>query len=215
MYQAIVLGRPAQNWKQGDPWGYLTEADVCRQLFLRHPRFAQMPPEGRRVVAGIEPPPERRWFGAMGAAARFSQIVVRAPTQIGQVLDAIPVQGPVTTGHIQAYVASMLKIDGVNIATATRLLAMKRPDVAVPCTAANYFHMSRELAPLKLPKLSVPKECQAILEAAKDYAILLDRIWHSPWWQSPRPATPRSAVIWEARVALLDTVFYDPDPSSL
>jgi hypothetical protein len=39
----------------------------------------------------------------------------------------------------------------------------------------------------------------------------MQRIWRSPWRRSPRPVNQLERRVWNARVALLDSLYYDAD----
>jgi hypothetical protein len=65
----------------------------------------------------------------MKGAGYFKQLVLGSPWVIAESLDKVPMDGPVSMSQLQGYLKSMLQLRGVAIATATRLLAVKRPIV--------------------------------------------------------------------------------------
>ncbi|HLN04566.1 MAG TPA: hypothetical protein VK335_35090 [Bryobacteraceae bacterium] len=40
------------------------------------------------------------------------------------------------------------------------------------------------------------------------YWDLIQRIWNCPWWKAPQPRAALDRRIWNARVALLDSLYY-------
>ncbi|MCY0880844.1 MAG: hypothetical protein OWS74_02525 [Firmicutes bacterium] len=185
---------------------------MCNQYFSQTSSFAQIPLQGRQGIAGTLPPDTDRWFGWMGAAGRFMALVNQQPSALALWIDAIPVTGPVTCAQIEKYMIGMLGIDGISIATATRLLAMKRPDYCLPITSTNYDKLkSSVLGPFCPPRSLKNKGFPEISRVAQLYVALLAKIWSTPWWQAPTPATAGwPHTLWQGRVAMLDAIFYDP-----
>jgi hypothetical protein len=56
---------------------------------------------------------------------------------IAENLDRIQLDGLVPISQLQGYLELMLQLRGVAIATATRLLAVKRPDCFLPVTGRS------------------------------------------------------------------------------
>ena len=83
------------------------------------------------------------------------------------------------------------------VTTASRLLAMKRPDVFVCIDSENRSAIARAFS------LSASS-----LMTFEGYWDLLLRIWKCPWYRSPCPTEKLARRIWNARVALLDCVYY-------
>lgn len=42
------------------------------------------------------------------------------------------------------------------------------------------------------------------------YLQLMNRIWVTPWFRSPRPSDKQEARLWDNRAALLDALIYRP-----
>ncbi len=90
--------------------------------------------------------------------------------------------------------------DGGNgIATASRLLALRRPDQLVCFDSKNRVDMCKSFG---------------IMPTGMDYERyweeIIERILDSPWWLSDRPGTKREAAVWDGRAAMLDSLFYRP-----
>lgn len=170
-----------------------------------------MPLMQRKQVAGTLAPDTDRWFGWMGAAGRFMALVNKQPAALSAI-NAIPTTGPLSVAQVKQYMRNMLSTSGVAIATATRLLAMKRPDYCLPITSTNYSNLSTSvLGPFCPPSQPKNKSALEINNVAQKYADLLAQIWKTGWWQAPQPATSGWVqTVWEGRVAMLDAIFYDP-----
>lgn len=192
-------------------WTYCDELETCLTYFAQYANFAAMPNNPRQHVADTLPPDTDRWFGWMSVAGRFKELVNCSPQTLGQWLDPLPKTGRLTVGAIQRSLQGLLGIDGVGPATATRLLAMKRPERCMPITSTNHAQLSVDPAlrqycpPLKVDGPKGPAQY------ATRYLDFLDQVWKSPWWKTPAPSTNTpDFLLWRGRVALLDTIFYDP-----
>lgn len=84
----------------------------------------------------------------------------------------------------------------------TRLLALKRPDVFVPWNDGNQRKLRHDL--LLKPTLNTR-------HFERYWDDLIERIKDAPWHCSHRPNGRMQGEIWDARVAMLDVLFYDPD----
>jgi hypothetical protein len=122
-------------------------------------------------------------------------------------LDYIPLEGDVSLDHYQAFVKSFRtafkgKTGGgpEALATASRLLAMKRPDYFVCIDSKNKKELCRAF------DLSQKIDYDAYWES------LCQRIHlRSAWWSTPEPKDPVGRRIWQGRTALLDALFYVPE----
>lgn len=187
---------------------YLDELSQCAVSFSRCEYFNQMPKQERQCVAGTLSPPDDRWFGSMVAAGRYKNLVNESPEIIGEFIDQIPLKGSLEPQDAVRYINGMLSIRGVAMSTATRLLAMKRPDSCVPLTRANRNGIKRILDKgYRLPSVSSSNP----QKSAEQYVSLLLDIWKAPWCNSERPTGEVEGLIWDGRVALLDVITYDPE----
>jgi hypothetical protein len=104
-----------------------------------------------------------------------------------------------TRAHFDAFIHEYRKVfDGSFIATATRLLAMKRPDTFVCLDSMN----RRKLC----EAFSIP---QAGMDYDRYWDEIVERIQDSVWWLHPKPATQLETQISAARAAFLDSLYYD------
>lgn len=122
-------------------------------------------------------------------------------------LDEVPLTGAVTKEHylrfikhyLGAYSGPERNSKGHGFATATRLLAMKRPDYFVCLDSANKDGLMKAFN-VKLRNAEYEDYWDKIIE----------RLLLAKWWSAPRPSEARQAQVWDGRVAMLDTIFYDP-----
>jgi hypothetical protein len=174
----------------------------ARRLFREHSHFRDFPDEARKGIAGFSTDPAIGWgwFGSMKGAGEFKKQINRNSVNLSRALDQIPLDGPVRKAHYMAYIHHYLLAypngrDGQ--ATATRLLAMKRPDVFVCIDSKNRAALVKSL------KITLRN---------KDYEnywdAVIERVRESNWWNAPRPTSGQAAQVWDNRAAFLDSIFY-------
>ncbi len=172
--------------------------------FATYTSFAAMPQEIRRELAGMVYESSWGLFGSMSGHGEFQSRVNRFPDGISAAIERIPLTGPVTKEDFDAYVSAFQKAfagaaHGAGLASGTRLLALKRPDVFVPVNRAN-----------------AERVCSAFGVART--TTKLDNYWSRiilplqlvPWWRAARPKKRLEAKIWDGRAALLDALYYRP-----
>jgi hypothetical protein len=93
--------------------------------------------------------------------------------------------------------AAAYRWERAGVGTASRLPAMKRPDLFICFDLKNRSGIARAL--------DVPASS---LQTFGGYWNLMQSIWHCPWWRAPRPRQALERRIWNARVALLDSIYY-------
>ncbi len=176
-------------------------------IFRQYGTFQQMPKDMRYSVAGTVRGQENNevnfgWFGGMYGARRFLSAVCQNNKHLSTALHIIPIEGEVRREQYNAYITELSRAfpqGGLGIATATRLLAMKRPDTF-----------------LCVSKYNLRKTCDALgLSQTIGYETYWDSIIalikDSPWWNADRPAEGEGRLIWDARSAFLDAIFFDWD----
>ncbi|HEJ3685338.1 phospholipase D family protein [Pseudomonas aeruginosa] len=179
--------------------------DDIEDAFNSAPAFKDIDPQLRRAIAGL---PNKliataAWFGSMHGAGVFKNLVIEHPEQLSRALDCIPRDGQVTKSQYQAYVKEFCKAfpngrDG--IATATRLLSMKRPDQFLCVDSANRKQLARDIGIVSAHQLDYDRYWGEVVE----------RIMNAPWWNSPPPSSGSNLKAWSARAAMLDALFYKP-----
>ena len=191
---------------------FLAVLDGARQIFSRRGTFLAMTTAERKLMAGTAGTQrslvggvDYQLFGSMGGSGCFAEVVQLEPSVLSDALDAIPAAGSVTRFNynqfkdcfLAAFVQTKAKRIG-GLPTASRLLAMKRPDVFVCVNAANRGDLCAHFG--------VPPT-----------TTNLDNYWdrivapmmETEWWRSPVPTLPFEEKIWKGRAALLDVIYYD------
>jgi hypothetical protein len=182
-----------------DDGSYLQEAERCRHAFEQYASFARMPISARRLVAGL-PPESSGYFGRMVGAGYFKQLVRLTPELLSEPLDGIPLRGTIERAQVEHCLKRLTALRGLSIATATRLLCMKRQDRFLPLNDANRRRI-RELF-------------GAVQNTVRGYADLQDRIAAFEWMHALEPLDVNERRVWHARAALLDALLYEATPES-
>ena len=142
------------------------------------------------------------WFGSMGAAGSFAELV-RLRDRALAALDSIPGHGNVSEAQFDSYAKAFTAAFSrssrtARVAPATRLLAMKRPDVFVCINGGNEVGLAEALA-----------YAPSTLRLANYWKRVIEPIQQAPWYNTPRP-TGRHRELWDGRVAMLDAIYYRP-----
>ena len=175
-----------------------------QNAFAQYPVFSSMPLELRKAVAGL---PSKSiansgWFGSMVGAGKFKNVIGMNSPQISLALAHVSSQGPVDrdqyNAFLQDYIAAFPQ-GRHGLGTATRLLAMKRPDVFVCVDSKNRSDLCQELGIV-----------QAGLDYERYWDEIVERVQDSPWWMAAKPKNPDDAEVWKSRAAFLDAIFYAP-----
>jgi hypothetical protein len=180
--------------KPGQP-DYLQTAEHCQQLFAQHGTLAKMSRTDRQFVGGTSH--EGGWFGSMKGVGYFRQRLNDDPASLDTALNYIPLTGKVTkTAYDKFAAAYQWKRAGV--ATASRLLAMKRPDLFICVDSKNRAGIAEVFG-----------VSAGSLQTFDGYWNVIQRIWRCPWCRNRRPQPGLERRIWDARVALLDSLYYE------
>lgn len=181
--------------------GRLAVLEAAQDLFAKHRRFADMPERDRKHIAGCARSDDLDWlwFGSMKGAGRFSSQIGANNPGISAALDVLPARGPVSRESYESFVQIFTEaFAGAGTATATRLLAFKRPDYFVCLDSKN----RRQL-------------CQAFgvsqaVDLSEYWDKVVARILDSNWWNAPEPSPTLERRVWACRAAFLDVRFYEP-----
>lgn len=196
--------------------GFAKRIDLVREvqkIFAHKGSFADLTVAEWKAVAGLLGAAEARtaklggfewgWFGSMNRATEFAKAVGLQAPSIAQAVDLIPRRGDVTQAQFDQYARTFkgaLPTSKASnpIGTATRLLAMKRPDFFVCVDAGNK------------PGLSKALEFRRTMLTLDNYwEWVIEPIRQAPWYNAPRPLGP-DVEIWDARAAMLDAIYYVP-----
>lgn len=177
--------------------GYLQTAERCQTLFTKYERLAKMPVVDRQFIGGTTK--AGGWFGSMKGAGYFKERLNTAAASLDAALDHIPLGGPVSKRAFDDFAANyQWKRSGVG--TASRLMAMKRPDLFLCVDAKNRTGIAKAFG-----------VSASSLQTFEGYWDLMQRIWRCPWNRTARPRRALARRVWDARVALLDSLYYDAD----
>ena len=183
--------------------------ETARTNFEEYKSFKDMDYEMRKQIAGIKryiPTKSKEkfdwaWFGSMAGAGYFKQKIHENNINISNALDCIPLYGDVSSLNYYDYIENFKKAfnltGGDGIATATRLLAIKRPDYFICLDNQNKRNLCIDFG----IKQSISYE--------EYWTEVIERIQDSLWWQANQPTNEKELQAWRGRVAMLDVIFYE------
>jgi hypothetical protein len=100
--------------------------------------------------------------------------------------------------YIEAFAKAFPDGRGHGLATATRLLSMKRPDYFVCLDSANLRGIRADFG------------LKADVDYERYWDAIVARILKARWWKSPCPESRQASGVWKGRVAFLDSCYYEP-----
>jgi HKD family nuclease len=182
------------------------------QMWLARARsFHDLPPAHRKALAGVlgesqksdaELDQEWGWFGSMRGAGDFANRIGENDTYMARAVDSIPQRGAVTRTDYDRFAKQFVRAFRSSqrtggVATASRLLAMKRPDVFLCISKPNLSRASSEMGFAK----------NLVLEDYWDRVVEVIRA--AEWYNAEKPDGP-DGELWENRAAMLDAYLYEP-----
>jgi hypothetical protein len=198
------------NWKNyfeqidlGDELKYrIKMLDIAQSYFKKYKSFKEFPEIERKKIAGFYEGSEDEvnWlaFGSMKGSGYFKGEIIKNNKKISDALDVIPLEGIINKEIFKKYVE--LFISAFNqknpIATATRLLAMKRPDYFVCLDSANRDALTSAFDISKTINLS-------------DYwEKIIETMLSASWWNDEPSKNNIEEKAFRYRVALIDNMYY-------
>lgn len=175
---------------------------VARAAFEEHGSLASMNAGLRKVIAGLPTDTDHRWgwFGSMRGNGKFWSEINKNNQHLSRALDRIPNTGIVTRGAYEDYTAEFLLAfpnGRGGIATATRLLALKRPDQFVCFDARNKDELCKDFGIRSNG-----------MDHSRYWDEVVERIRDAPWWNAAQPTRVSEIAVWRGRAAMLDAIFY-------
>jgi HKD family nuclease len=176
-----------------------------RQLFEIKEHLSNLSKDDRQRVAGIvgeRDGVDWKWFGSMVARGWFKNAINEAPDLLSESLDQIPSKGLVGFDDYERFVNvfKRAKSDSLELACATRLLSMKRPDTFVCLDGRNKAELCREFGITQ----------NAIRDYEGYWLEIVERVRDSAWWNASTPGGNVEKEIWLGRTAFLDSLYYRP-----
>lgn len=191
--------------------GRLAILERASALFKEYGAFEAMSQYERKAIAGTYGSKEPQldgldwaWFGTMFGLGDFKNLVNESPKLLSKALQDIPLDGDVSEVQFDAFahhfgLAFKDKAHKGGVATASRLLAMKRPDIFVGLNNANRVGISEAFG-----------TAPTTLNLGNYWERIIIPMQNSPWWLHPRPREALAGRIWDNRAALMDSIYYDP-----
>ncbi len=187
----------------------------AREFFSHAVSFNELSLSQRKAIAGFISVTDSEsgsdlkgcdwlWFGSMRGAGVFKQQILLGNQDVSDALNEIPISGNIAIEDYRRFAKTYQSaFAGMKrrsrIASASRLLALKRPDYFLCIDGANLLALSEVLG---VPKASINFE--------NYWERVVHPIMTSNWWHSHRPESLGDGQIWDGRVAMLDILFYQP-----
>jgi HKD family nuclease len=188
--------------------GRLDTLKYAHKLFSKN-NFNDLTEIQRKAISGIIGDNEAKgedvekfgWlaFGSMTGAGLFKEQIIKNNPHISRALDFIPFSGLIEKQHYDSYKKELLLAfdrGGINVATATRLLAMKRPDYFLCINDKNERGLAKDLG-FAYSTLSLDNYWERVIEP----------IIQSLWWNEEHPSA-NEKMIWNTRTAMLDIIYF-------
>ncbi|NMM43600.1 hypothetical protein HH303_03865 [Rhodospirillaceae bacterium KN72] len=180
-------------------------------LFAREQSFNSLSVSEWKAVAGIVHPDavagsglekhQIGWFGSMQGAGSFTKLISIKDSRIAKAIDCIPRRGPVAESDFDRFCELFVSAFANSARTgstptATRLLAMKRPDLFICVNKGNKASLAEALhfAP-------------STLHLDNYWKRVIEPIRLAKWYNAPRPEGA-DAEAWDCRAALVDAIYY-------
>jgi hypothetical protein len=179
--------------------------EISKSLFAKVESFRDLSVDERKFIAGmpnalpVDKGVDWGFFGSMKGAGKFKNRIIENDENISMALDEIPLSGHINEMHYQRFLIHYKRaFKGNYLATATRLLAMKRPDVFVCLDSKNKSKLCEKFE---------------IVKAGLDYDRYWDeiilQIYDSQWWFNPNPKNKKEKSVRDSRAAFLDSLYYE------
>lgn len=179
--------------------------NIAQELFKSVNHFNELKEDQRKFIAGIpnnlDLDGAENWgyFGSMKGAGNFKKKIKENHINISKALDQIPLSGQITKRHYENYIKYFTQtFTGNYIATATRLLTMKRPDTFICFDSKNKSALCKDFGII-----------QNGLDYERYWDDIVERIYDSDWWQNPNPKNETEEKVSDARAAFLDSLYYE------
>lgn len=180
--------------------------EIAKELFDKVNHFKELTEDERKFIAGIpnklkfniEGAEDWTFFGSMKGAGLYKKQIKDNSELISKALDQIPLNGQITKINYDNFLEFYQKaLPGNYLATGTRLLAMKRPDIFICYDSKNNHGLCKDFG---ITRNGMNNE--------RYWNEIILRIYDSEWWQKPNPKNETERKITSARSAFLDSLYY-------
>lgn len=180
--------------------------DRAQLLFHNNTHFNQIPLQDRKGLAGFYDNDIDidgfNWFafGSMKGAGYFKGAINDSNKFISDALDEIPMVGEVSYRNYSSFVRKYLKaFESANnpTATATRLLAMKRPDYFLCLNSKNKSDLTEAF------------EIKGNVNLDEYWTRILERIYESAWWNDTTHKSEIESKTFSYRTAFIDNLYFE------
>ncbi|PKH04600.1 hypothetical protein [Moritella sp. Urea-trap-13] len=143
-------------------------------------------------------------FGSTRGAKGFHELLQHTPSLLDDALSAIPAEGDVSEADykefVKRYIAAFSTLDKAKagLFAATRLLAMRRPDVFMVLTATKVDALCQGLGLVKLKAT----------DFSRYWVDVIEGLHRQPWFKSAQPEDATELELWNNRVVLFDLFFF-------
>ncbi|MDE5518185.1 MULTISPECIES: phospholipase D family protein [Weeksellaceae] len=181
--------------------------EIARELFSKAKHFNELDDDERKFIAGIpnnlllkiEGAEDWAFFGSMKGAGKFKKQINDNSELISRALDQIPLNGQITKMNYDNFLEYFqMALPGNYLATSTRLLAMKRPDIFICYDSKNNYGLCKDFS---ITRNGMDNE--------RYWNEIILRVYDSEWWQKPNPKNEMETKISLARSAFLDSLYYE------
>lgn len=185
---------------------------IARRWYAENATFADFSTPQRKAVAGIigkyqkiGPDLNRDWgwFGSMRGMGDFANRVDNGDAALVRAIDGIPRSGDVTRAQYERFCSQFRKAFASStrtggVPTASRLLAMKRPDTFL-CVCKPNIGLASEVLGFARTTLDLGNYWERVVEPIRS----------AVWYNADKPDGV-DGELWEGRAAMLDALFYRP-----
>lgn len=186
---------------------------IAQSWFSAERSFKDFSTPQRKAIAGILGAGDREegteldrdwgWFGSMRGAGDFANRIAENDASLARAIDSIPLRGEVSRQHYERFTRHFEKAFTKStrvgaVPTASRLLAMKRPDVFLCVCGPNRALAAAEMG-----------FAPSGLRLDNYWDLVVEVVRASDWYNVEKP-DGADGPLWECRVAMLDAIFYRP-----
>lgn len=193
----------------------LGENDIWTKVLLDAEEVLQkkdwLPDDGRVLVGTVNP---YKPFGNLGANPKFCGVMINSknPNERASIqkilrrfqkIDVTNLDAKSKAQKVTGYLSMLRKEKSVDVATASRLLTLARPDLAFSYNGSSF----KRLHAIFGFSGKSPTE--------KKYQQLLELFYSTEWYQSPKPKRSNAEqLVWSCRLALVDLFVYEHNTGS-